>query len=91
MFPRLYSSSDSGPKLPLARTWPKSLESNVNPVGTTKSPELQNPNFSFAILEVLKILNVIDVNPNEVFLEIFDSITIDLDEIVQLSNSQFDP
>jgi hypothetical protein len=92
MFPRLYNSFDSGPILPLAGTWPESLESNVNLVGATKSPKLQNPNSSFAILEVLlKILNVIDVDHDEVFLEIFDSTTIDLDEIVQISNSQFDP
>jgi hypothetical protein len=67
MFPRLYSFFDSGPKLPLAGAWPESLESNVNPIGTTKSLELQNPSFSFAIREDFpKIPNVINVNLNEV-------------------------
>jgi len=70
MFSRSYSSSNSGPKLPLARTWPKSPKSNVNLVGTTKSLQLQNPKSSFAIFEVLpKIPYVIDVDPNEASLE----------------------
>jgi hypothetical protein len=92
MFLRSYNSSDSGPKLPLAKAWPKSPKSNVNPIGITKSLELQNPSFSFAIREVLpKIPNVIDVDPNEVLFKIPNSITLDLDEIVELSNSQSDP
>jgi hypothetical protein len=92
MFPRSYNSFDSGPKSPLAKPWPKSPKSNVNPIGITKSLKLQNPSFSFAICEVLpKILNVIDVDPNEVLLKIPNFITLDLDEIVELSNSQSSP
>ncbi len=82
MFSRSYNSSNSGPKLPLAKTWLESPKSNVNPIGTTKSLELQNPKSSFAIFEVLpKIPYVINVDPNEVFLEILNSIAIDLGEI----------
>ncbi len=91
MFPRSYSFFDSGPKLPLVGAWLESSKSNVNPIGITKSLELQNPSFSFAICEVLpKIPNVIDVDPNEIPPKIPDFITLDLDEIVELSNSQFD-
>jgi hypothetical protein len=91
MFPRSYSFFNSGPKLPLVRVWPESLESNVNPIGTTKSLKLQNPSFSFAIYEVLpKIPNVIDVNPNEILPKIPNFITLDLDEIVELSKSPSD-
>jgi hypothetical protein len=92
MFPRSYNFFESGPKSPLVGAWHESPKSNVNPIGTTKSLELQNPSFSFAIHEVLpKILNVIDVDPNEVLPKIPNFITLDLDEIVELSNSQSDP
>ncbi len=92
MFPRSYGSFDSGPKLPLTRTWPKSRKSSVSPIGATKSLELQNPKSSFAIFEVLpEIPYVIDVDTNEVLLKILNSIAIDLGEIVELSYSQFDP
>jgi hypothetical protein len=61
---------------------------NVSLIGATTSPKLQNPSSSFAIPAVLpKKFNVIDVDPNEVFPEILDSTTIDLDEIVELSSS----
>lgn len=92
MFPRSYNSFDSGSKLPLVGTWPESPKLNVSLVGATTSPKLPNPSSSFAIPKVLlEILNAIDVNPNEVFPEILDFITIDLVEIVELSNSQFIP
>jgi len=64
----------------------------VNPIGATTSPKLQNPSFSFATPEVLlEIPNVIDVHPDEILFEIPNSTTIDLDDIVELSNSLFDP
>jgi hypothetical protein len=92
MFPRTYNSCDSGPKSPLAGAWLESPKLNVNPVGATKSPKLQNPSSSFAIPEFFpKIPNVIDVDPNEIFLEILDFTAIDLDEIVELLDSQSDP
>jgi hypothetical protein len=92
MFPRSYSSSNSGPKLPLAGTWPKSPKSSVNLIGATKSLELQNPKSSFAIFEVLpKIPYVIDVDFNEIILEIVNFTTIDLGEIVELLDFRFDP
>ncbi len=76
MFPRSHNYFDSGPKSPLARAWPKFPKQIVNPIGITKSRELQNPSFSFAVREVLpKILNFIN---------------LDLDEIMELSNSQSD-
>jgi len=91
MFPRSYSFFDSGPKLPLVGAWPKYSKSNINPLGITKSLELQNPSFSFAICEVLpKIPNLIDVDPNEIPPKILDFIILDLDEILEVSNSQFD-
>ncbi len=77
MFPRSHNYFDSGPKSPLAKAWPKSPEQIVNPIGITKPRELQNPSFSFAVREVLpKIPNFIN---------------LDLDEIMELSNSQSDP
>jgi hypothetical protein len=63
MFPRLYSSFDSGPKSPLVGAWPKSPKSSVSLVGATKSLKLQNPSSFFAIPNFL--------------LEILDSIIID--------------
>jgi hypothetical protein len=60
----------------------------VSPVGANTSPKFQNPNSYFAILKVLpRIPNVIDVDPNEVVYEIPNFININLDEIVELSNS----
>jgi hypothetical protein len=65
---------------------------NVSLIETTKSLKLQNPSSSFVIPEVLpRIPNVIDVDFNEILLEIHDSTIINLNEIVELSNSQFDP
>jgi hypothetical protein len=88
MFPRLYSSFDSGPKSPLTRAWFESPKSNVSLEGTTKSPKFQSLNSSFVILEVLpKIFDVIDVDLDEILPKILDSTTIDLDEIVELSDS----
>ncbi len=79
-------------QLPSTRTWPKSPKSSVSPVGVNTSPKLQNPNSSFAIPKVLpKILNATYVNHDEVLYEILNSTTIYFDEIVELSNSQFDP
>jgi hypothetical protein len=64
----------------------------VSPTKAITSPKFQNPSSSFAIPNILLgIPNVIDVVPNEVVYEIPKFITIDLDEIVELSNSQFDP
>jgi hypothetical protein len=64
----------------------------VSPTRAITSPKLQNPSSSFAIPKVLlRIPNVINVVPNEILYEILDFIAIDLDEIVELSNSQFDP
>jgi hypothetical protein len=91
MFPRSYSFFNSGPKSPLVGAWRESSKSNVNLIGITKSLELQNPSFSFAICEVLpKIPNLIDVDPNEIPPKILDFIILDLDEILEVSNSQFD-
>jgi hypothetical protein len=88
MFPRSFSSFDSGPKSPLIGAWLESIELNVNLLGATKSLEFQNPSSSFAVLEVLpEIPNVINVDHDEIFLEILDSIAIDLDEIVELLDS----
>jgi hypothetical protein len=88
MFPRLYSSSDSGPKLPLTKAWLESPKSNVNPIRTTKSLEFQNVNSSFVILEVLpKIFDVIDTDLDGVLPKILDSIVINFDEIVEISDS----
>ncbi len=92
MFPRLYNSFNNGLKFPIVGAWLKSTELNVNPIGATISLELQNPSSYVAILEVLlKILDVIDVDPDEVLPKIPDSIVIDLDEITELLNSQSNP
>jgi hypothetical protein len=92
MFPRLYSSSNSGPKLPLTKVWLESPKSSVSPRRTTKSPKFQNVSSSFVIPKVLpKIFDVIDVNLDEVLSKIPNSIVVNLDEIVELSDSQFDP
>jgi hypothetical protein len=65
---------------------------NVSPIGATKSLELQNPSSFFAIPNFLpEIPDVINIHPDEVFLEILDSTIIDLDEIVELLDSQYDP
>jgi hypothetical protein len=77
MFPRSCNSSNGGPKLPLDGAWPKSTKLNVNPVGTTKSPKLQNPSSCFAIPKVL--------------CKIHDFTVVNLDEIMELSNSQSYP
>ncbi len=88
MFPRSYSSFDSGPKLPLTKVWLESPKSNVSPIRATKSLEFQNVSSSFVILEILpKIFDVIDINLDGVLPEIPDSTVINLDEIVELSDS----
>jgi len=88
MFPRSYSSFDSGPKLPLIKAWLESPKSNVNPIKATKSLEFQNVSSFFVILEILpKIFDAIDIDLDEVLPEIPDFIVINLDEIVELSDS----
>ncbi len=77
MFPRSCNSSNGGPKLPLDGTWPKSTKLNVNLVGTTKSPKLQNVSSCFAIPKVLH--------------KIHDFTVVNFDEIMELSNSQSYP
>jgi len=92
MFPRSYNSFNNGPKSPLTKAWLESPKSSVNPVGATTSPKLKNLSFFFAIPEILlEIPIIIDVDPNEVLSEILNFIVIDFDEIVEVSNSQFDP
>jgi hypothetical protein len=89
MFPRLYSSFNSGPKLPLTKVW---LDSPKCPIRTTKSPKFQNVSSSFVIPKVLpKIFDAIDVNFDEVLPKIPNFIVANLDEIVELSDSQSDP
>jgi hypothetical protein len=89
MFPKSYNSFDSGPKLPLTKAWFESPKSSVSPIGATKSPKFQNVSSSFVIFKVLpKIFDAIDVDLDEVLLKIPDYTIINLDEIVELSNSQ---
>jgi hypothetical protein len=91
MFPNSHNSFNSGPKLPLTRTWLESPKSSVNPIGATKSPKFQNVSSSFVISKVLpKIFDATDVDLDEVLLKIPDYTIINLDEIVELLDSQLD-